>query len=96
MAVSGASMAPKYRNGDWLLVRWGGGFYVDHIVVIERESYPGIFYIKRVKSIKGNEVWVEGDNRQSSEDSHKWGAISPEEIVGKVLFRYRKGKTLSE
>jgi hypothetical protein len=36
-------------------------------------------------------VWVEGDNSDST-DSRTWGWIMPNEIVGRVLFRYRKGK----
>ena len=96
IAVSGNSMSPAFNDGDWLLLKTFVRVdrkrlqrLIGKVVVIERESYPGILFIKRVKWVEGNQVWVEGDNSLASTDSRQWGAISPTEIVGFVLFKYR-------
>jgi len=90
VAVAGDSMAPTYRSGDWLVVRWKGPFRANQVVVVEREDHPGVFLIKRLLRIEGGRYWVEGDNKSLSTDSRVWGAITPEEIAGRVLLRYRR------
>ncbi len=94
--VTGGSMLPAYRDGDWLLVSWldssaaqdgVGNSLIAKTVVVEREQRPGIFLIKRVQKFQSGKYWVEGDNQESS-DSRTWGWITPSEIVGVVLFRY--------
>lgn len=97
IAVSGNSMCPTYNDGDWLILKRFVRFdakrlerFVGKVVVIERQSYPGILYIKRLKSVDGNQVWVEGDNQDGSTDSRQWGALTPDEITGLVFFRYHR------
>jgi len=58
---------------------------VGKIVLIERESYPGIFFIKRVTLIDQRGIWVQGDNEGASTDSRQWGFLTPEEIIGVAL-----------
>ena len=87
-------MAPTYNNGDWLFVLWlpeaPNRTPLGSIAVIEREERPGIFLIKRIQKAHAGNYWVEGDNDEST-DSRTWGWIAPHEVVGRVLFRYRKG-----
>jgi len=33
-------------------------------------------------------LWVMGDNRNNSLDSHIWGALPYEKVIGKAIFRY--------
>ena len=95
-------MSPTYNDGDWLLFKalrraatGKSQRLVGKVVVIERESYPGIHLIKRVSRADQNGFWVEGDNTEASTDSREWGSIAPTEIKGLVLLRYRRRK-LSE
>lgn len=90
-------MAPTYNDGDWLLF-WSlnpsasrrVARLTGKVVVLERESYPGVLFIKRVIRIDGDEIWVEGDNKSASTDSRQWGALSSSEIIGRILFRYKR------
>jgi len=97
--VAGSSMAPTFNAGDWLLVRFFtgatsqsyGDTLIGKIVVIEREERPGIFLIKRLQKTHGGIYWVQGDNDEST-DSRTWGWIGANELVGKVVMRYKKAR----
>ena len=93
-------MLPTYRDSDWLFVSWlgtapgsesAGSSLVSKVVVVEREERPGIFLIKRVQKFHAGNYWVQGDNEEST-DSRSWGWIPANEVVGVVLFRYRKNR----
>lgn len=96
--VSGASMAPTFTDGDWLLVRWfsgallqdSGDSLIGKVVIVEREERPGIFLVKRLQKTHGGIYWVQGDGQEST-DSRTWGWIPAHEIVGAVIFRIKKG-----
>jgi signal peptidase I len=90
-------MAPTFKDGDWLLVSWFpevltpivGERILGKVVVVEREERPGIFLVKRLQKSHGGIYWVQGDNDEST-DSRTWGWIPANEVIGVVLFRYRK------
>jgi nickel-type superoxide dismutase maturation protease len=95
--VAGGSMAPTYKDGAWLLVRWFTNLpernfsigLIGKIYVIEKRERPGIFLVKRLKKVNDQMVWVEGDS-QSSTDSRQWGWIYSDELVGQVIFALKK------
>ena len=63
-------------------------------VVINREPleepyvvYPGSYSISP-RRVGSNELFVLGDNRNSSSDSHNWGMLSQDKVVGKAWISY--------
>ena len=90
VVVAGDSMLPTYASGDWLVATWNRRIAPGQVVVIERESRPGILLIKRVLRAEGQKWWVEGDNASASDDSRSFGAIYESEIVGRIRFRFRR------
>ena len=79
---------------------------VGKVVLIQRQSEVGTDFlqVKRVTKVMNNpdiqsedfqsevEIWVEGDNKSASTDSRSWGALNHEEVIGKLIFRYRRAK----
>jgi signal peptidase I len=81
------------------------GKLVGKVVLIQRNSDLGkdFLQVKRVIKLTGNsnidpnignevKFWVEGDNKSASTDSRSWGALDSTEVIGKLLFRYRRAK----
>lgn len=134
--VSGNSMVPTFKNGDFILTdklsyRFGDPKKGD-IIVLKNPRDETQDFIKRIIATPGdslrienfsilinsqtlpepylptdtktrsgnfltegsevkvgpNQYFVFGDNRNHSSDSREWGAVTKEEIVGKVFFRY--------
>jgi signal peptidase I len=81
------------------------GKLVGKVVLVQRQSDLGTDFlqVKRVTKLTGNsninpnignetKFWVEGDNKSASTDSRSWGALDSTEVIGKLLFRYRRAK----
>ena len=100
--LRGDSMSPNFNDGDWLLFRlFPGnvrvGNLIGKVVLIQRQSDLGTDFLQVKRVIKVNEsnetkFWVEGDNKSASTDSRSWGALDSTEVIGKLLFRYRRAK----
>ena len=103
--VRGESMSPNYNDGDWLLFRLlpakskaksMANELVGKVVLIQRESEFGrdFLQVKRVTQVHNDNdearIWVEGDNKSASTDSRNWGALDSDEVIGKLIFRYRR------
>jgi len=96
--VSGHSMAPTFNDGDWLLVWYSPRMriHVGQLIVLRRpldsRAEVASLFIKRIAAITGSFVTVHGDNKDASTDSRQWGDVGREEIIGRVIGRYHKGK----
>ena len=105
VAVRGESMSPNYNDGDWLLFRLlpakskaksKANELVGKVVLIQRESEFGtdLLQVKRVTQVHNDNdearIWVEGDNKSASTDSRNWGALDSDEVIGKLILRYRR------
>lgn len=83
--VSGHSMAPTIKDGSLAVVwQWGVTPKVGDILVY-REGKE--FWIKRVRSYRGKELTLLGDNSNDSLDSRKLGTVNIKNIYGRVLFK---------
>ncbi len=56
--------------------------------VIEPWRKSPINYEMEIVTIPQNAIWVLGDNRNNSLDSHYWGALPEREIIGTAIWRY--------
>jgi len=92
-------MAPTFNDGDWLLVWYSPRMriHVGQLIVLRRpldsRAEVASLFIKRIAAITGSFVTVHGDNKDASTDSRQWGDVGREEIIGRVIGRYRKSKT---
>ena len=73
--------------GDKIEVREGRLFIND----LEQNKYPtdrNINYSIGPIIVPKQTLWVMGDNRNNSLDSHIWGALPYEKVIGRAIFRY--------
>lgn len=89
-AVSGDSMAPALRDGDWLVCRSVAAADVlpGQIIVAEQPNRLGFIVVKRAIRRTEGGWWVEGDNSAASDDSRTFGAIPDELVLAVVRARY--------
>ncbi len=75
------------RPGDQLEVRDGQ---------LRRNGEPAdepwlnetIDYVMAPVTVPDNELWVMGDNRNASLDSHLWGPLPEADVIGTAILRY--------
>ena len=82
--VSGKSMEPALTAGQivWGL-KWFNTLKVGNIVIFEHQ---GKEKIKRLDKIKGNKLYLVGDNKKSSTDSRDYGYIDIASVKARVIW----------
>jgi nickel-type superoxide dismutase maturation protease len=87
--VTGESMLPVLRPGDWLLVR-SGARIAPGDVVVARHPRQDLLIVKRATRREADGWWLESDNQRAAgrQDSWDFGAVPDGLIVGRVVMRY--------
>ena len=81
-------------SGDRLRIEPGVGVFVngkllDEPYVSEIAKYPVARQDLNLEfDVPKNKVFLLGDNRNSSDDSHKWGCLDQSEVIGRAWFMY--------
>ncbi|HEX4655914.1 MAG TPA: nickel-type superoxide dismutase maturation protease [Streptosporangiaceae bacterium] len=99
VAVAERSMEPALRPGDWLIVRRGlragrpPRIRPGQIVIARHPGKPGMLLVKRAARREQTGWWLESDNHGvPAVDSRRFGPVRPDQIQGRVLLRYRRGR----
>ena len=75
------------RPGDLLEVR-DGRLWRNGAAVEEPWLSEDISYVMAPVTVPDNELWVMGDNRNASLDSHLWGPLPEADVIGTAILRY--------
>jgi signal peptidase I len=97
--ISGPSMQPRLRSGDWALAVPTSRFRRGHVVVVEHPGRAGFEMVKRVVAVPGDvtpdgrmldadEFWVEGDAPGVSTDSRHFGPVRRDHLKARVRMVY--------
>ena len=65
-----------------------GKLYLNDIAQDNSISDRNINYSTGPYVVPEKSLWVMGDNRNNSMDSHIWGFLPYEKVIGKAIFRY--------
>lgn len=76
------SMSPNFRHGVHVLTFNWGKIRVGNVAVF---ADSGHFYLKRVKRIGKNKVYLESDNKRAS---NKMWHVLRKNIIGRVILKY--------
>jgi SOS-response transcriptional repressor LexA len=83
--VRGRSMEPTLRDGDRLLVRYGGHVREKSLVVVRLPDRP--IAVKRAERRVDGGWWVVRDNPHDGVDSWTVGAVADADVVAVVVAR---------
>jgi len=79
-------MAPSFNENDLVLsLKYFFSLNVDDVILLD---IPRIgMVIKRIKSIDGSNIYVDGDNKKYSSEIYK-NKYKSDDVMGKVLFKF--------
>ncbi len=83
--VAERSMEPTIHSGAYVLANCLKPKVRPGDIVVIRYPKEGIIMVKRVSSINGDEVFIQGDNPKESLDSRHFGAVKSGDVIGKVI-----------
>ncbi len=93
LKVSGDSLLPVYREGDFVVIStiplFFGALKRGDIVVFRHEVYGTLIKMVEAMAPGGGELYVVG-TREDSVDSRRFGPISRQDVVGKVICHIKK------
>ena len=77
-----------YRNGEKLVEDYVNGTYLSTYMDGSRAEVKAALCSLSGYTVEEGKIFVLGDNRMLSSDSHIYGAIDKEQLKGKYLFKY--------
>ncbi len=81
-------MAPTLTAGEYVLVNRAAYLFkkprIGHVVALH-DPRDGKVLIKRITQIKGQQYFIQGDNKLVSTDSRVFGLIGKKDIIGKAI-----------
>ena len=90
VSVNGQSMCPTLKDKEIHLMLNTANINDGDIVIIDTKDsgLPADYIIKRFYADKSTDkyIWVEGDNKDNSVDSRRFGLIDKEKVIGKLIF----------
>ena len=84
--VRGRSMEPTLRDGDRLVVHYGGRSRPGRIVVVRLPGRAELS-VKRIGWRDADGWWVERDNPREGVDSWQVGVVDPNHVLAVALVR---------
>ncbi|MEK6226761.1 MAG: nickel-type superoxide dismutase maturation protease [Chloroflexota bacterium] len=89
VAVTGRSMEPALRAGDWIVVSsLSRPPRAGEIVLVRDPRDPENLMLKRVAAVADGACTVLGDRPDESTDSRTFGPVALANVLGRALFRY--------
>lgn len=89
-------MEPTLRDGDVVLVWWGGRPATDRLCVFPHPGHDGVLAVKRLTGrdpVDERRWWVERDNPRAGTDSWSFGSLAQGDILAMVLTRLPRPRT---
>ena len=92
VSVLGDSMRPALEAGDRLLVvglPWWRPRPGEVVAVVDPRDGERVM-VKRVAAVDPGDgaITVHGDNPEASTDSRTFGPVRPDQVLGRVVYRY--------
>ena len=91
--IKGHSMTPLFKGGDRVIINSFAYLFskpkLGDIVAFQAENQRGRILLKKIdKRLPNSQYFLVGINKTDSLDSHQFGAIKREQILGKYLVTY--------
>jgi nickel-type superoxide dismutase maturation protease len=92
LRVAGDSLTPEFQHGDFVLVSKIPFLFspptTGNVVAFRQPGYG--LLIKRIQAIKPDGGVMVSGNHLESVDSRVFGAVRPSDLLGKVIWHFRK------
>lgn len=87
--IEGRSMLPSCRPGNLALFVRRRHLRPGDIVMAR---HNGLDKIKRIRIVRGQRLWLEGDNPAFSTDSRHFGWLPKRQILGVMIYQLAVGQ----